>query len=112
MAAARAALAAAWEPLLPTPPNPDYDSGHSVQGGAAAPVLERFFEPDDISFSTCSLTLPLPEQQCGGASEVRRSFASFSEAAKENGVSHIYVGFHFRQAVEEGIKHGTYIDPT
>jgi hypothetical protein len=99
----------AWESLLLTPPHPDYDSGHSVEGGAAAQVLQRFFETDDVSFDTCSLTLPLPEEQCGGASEVRRAFTSFSAAAQENGVSRIYVGFHFRKAVEEGIKHGRQI---
>jgi hypothetical protein len=95
-----------WEPLEPTPGIPDYDSGHSVQGGAGAQVLKRFFETDEVSFSACSLTLPLPEEQCSGSQEVRRSFSSFTQAAQENGVSRILVGFHFRKAVEEGIKHG------
>jgi hypothetical protein len=96
----------AWEPLLPTPPIPDYDSGHSVEGGAAAQVLKRFFKDDDVSFTACSLTLPAPEERCGGTSEVRRSFTSFTQAAEENGVSRIYNGFHFRNAVNKGIKHG------
>ncbi|MGH8070914.1 MAG: vanadium-dependent haloperoxidase [Candidatus Entotheonellia bacterium] len=96
----------AWEPLELTPPIPDYDSAHSVEGGAAAEVLQRVFETDQISFSTCSLSLPLPEEQCGGVNEVLRSYTSFSQAADENGVSRILVGFHFRKAVEEGIKHG------
>jgi PAP2 superfamily len=95
-----------WEPLDPTPPLPDYDSAHSVEGGAAAEVLQRVFETDQISFSTCSLSLPLPEEQCDGANEVLRSYSSFSQAADENGVSRILVGYHFRKAVEEGIKHG------
>ena len=96
----------AWEPLEPTPPIPDYDSGHSVEGGAAAEVLQRVFKTDQVSFSTCSLTLPLPEEQCDGAQEVLRSYSSFTQAADENGLSRILVGFHFRKAVEEGIKHG------
>lgn len=95
-----------WEPLEVTPAVPDYDSGHSVEGGAAAQVLRRVFDTDHVSFSACSLTLPLPAEQCGGAQEVRRTFSSFSQAADENGVSRIYVGFHFRKAVEEGIAHG------
>jgi len=95
-----------WEPLEPTPPLPDYDSAHSVEGGAAAQVLKRFFENDHVSFSTCSLTLPLSEEQCGGLAEVLRSFSSFTQAAEENGVSRILVGFHFRKAVKEGIEHG------
>lgn len=95
-----------WTPLAPTPPIPDYDSGHSVQGGTASQVFTRFFKDDDVSFSTCSLTLPLPEQRCSGAAEVRRSYTSFTQAAEENGVSRIYNGFHFRDAVRKGIKHG------
>src|SRR5262245_40406940 len=72
--------------LLPMPAVPDYDdSGHSVEGGAAAYVLKGFFKDDDIRFTACSLTLPLPEERCGGTSEVRRSFTSFTQAAEENG---------------------------
>jgi hypothetical protein len=95
-----------WEPLDPTPPLPDYDSAHSVEGGAAAEVLQRVFETDQISVSTCSLSLPLAKEQCDGEDEVQRSYSSFSQAADENGVSRILVGYHFRKAVEEGIKHG------
>ena len=36
-----------------------------------------------------------------------RAFTSFSEAAVENGNSRIYIGFHFRHAVTEGIKLGS-----
>jgi hypothetical protein len=95
-----------WEPLDPTPPFPDYDSGHSVQGGVASEVLRRVFETDQVSFTTCSLTLNEPEKRCGGAHEVLRSYSSFSQAADENGLSRILVGYHFRKAVEEGITHG------
>ena len=102
----RAAADPAWEPLRNTPPIPDHDSAHAVEGGAAAEVLERVFGTDSVSFTACSLTMLLPEEQCGGASEVRRSYASFSHAAEENGVSRILVGFHFRKAVNDGIKHG------
>ena len=90
---------------MPTPPIPEHDSGHSVEGGAAAQVLERFFHTDRIPFSTCSLTLP-SGLTCADASPVQRSFASFSDAADENGTSRILVGFHFRHAVEQGIRHG------
>ncbi len=33
-----------------------------------------------------------------------RSYASFSQAADENGISRILIGFHFRKAVREGIR--------
>jgi hypothetical protein len=94
-----------WTPLVPTPPVPEHDSGHSVEGGAAAQVLKRFFGRDDIAFTTCSLTLP-PGQTCADLSPVVRSYSSFTQAARENGTSRILVGFHFRNAVEQGIEHG------
>lgn len=94
-----------WTPLLPTPPFPDYDSAHAVQGGAASEVLKRFFKRDNIAFSTCSLTLAVGNR-CGEANEVLRSFRGFRDAARENGVSRVYVGFHFRLAADEGIEHG------
>ena len=97
-----------WTPLVTTPPIPDYDSAHSVEGGAAAAVLKRFFGTDRIRFRTCSLTLP-PGNTCNDATPVLRRYNSFSQAAAENGLSRILVGFHFRKAVDEGIEHGSKI---
>jgi hypothetical protein len=95
-----------WTPLQETPPIPDYDSAHSVEGGAAASVLRRYFGGDRIGFKACSTTLPEPNR-CGDAKPVLRTYSSFSEAAGENGVSRILVGYHFREAVEVGIAHGS-----
>jgi hypothetical protein len=97
--------ALSWTPLAPTPPVPDHDSTHSIEGGAGAQVLKRFFGTDDVAFSTCSLTMP-PGLTCTDASPRLRSYKSFTEAEEENGLSRILVGFHFRHAVEEGIRHG------
>jgi hypothetical protein len=94
-----------WTPLVPTPPIPDHDSAHSVEGGAAATILKRFFGNDHIGFLTCSRTLPSPGG-CTDDSPVIRRFRSFSQAAQENGLSRILVGFHFRNAVEAGLEHG------
>jgi PAP2 superfamily len=94
-----------WMPLVTTPPIPDHDSAHSVEGGAAAQVFKRFFGTDLISFETCSLTLPAGST-CTDASSVTRAFTSFSQAADENALSRILVGFHFRHAVESGVVHG------
>ena len=84
-----------WDSLVPTPPAPDYPSGHSGQGGAMSEVLARFFD-DRVGFSTTSTTQP----------GVTRSFTSFSQAAAENADSRIYIGFHFRHATVEGLKLG------
>jgi hypothetical protein len=95
----------AWTPLRPTPPNSDYPSGHSIEGGAAAEVLKQFFGTDQISFQDCSMTLPAGST-CNDPSPVRRSYTSFSQAADENAYSRTLIGFHFRKAIEAGTAYG------
>jgi hypothetical protein len=86
-----------WSTFLNTPAVPDYTSTHSVLGGAASEVLRRFFRNDNVPFTmTCGNPFP----------GITRSFASFSQAAEENGLSRIYAGIHFRSAVEDGIAQG------
>jgi hypothetical protein len=96
-----------WTPLQLTYPIPDHDSGHAVQGGVAAEVLKQFFGTDRIHFMACSRTLP--SNTCTSASPRLRSYASFSQAADENAASRIYIGIHFRRAVEVGTEHGRQI---
>jgi hypothetical protein len=90
----------AWESLLNTPAIPDYTSTHSVLGGAAAAVLEKFFGTDQVSFSVTS-GVPF--------AGLTRSFSSFSEAAEENADSRVYAGIHFRTACRDGVKQGRHI---
>jgi len=71
-------------------------------------VLKRFFGTDTTSFSVCSYTLPAG-QTCADVSPTLRHFTGFFQAADENAVSRIYVGFHFRDAVETGTRHGARI---
>jgi hypothetical protein len=99
---------ATWTELVPTPPIPDYDSGHSVEGGAGSTVLRRVFGTDHMRFSLCSFTL-LPGEMCTDPTPAMRHYSSFSQASQENGLSRIMVGFHFRKAITEGIRHGTRI---
>jgi hypothetical protein len=94
-----------WTPLRDTPPIPDYDSGHAVEGGAAAQVLRRFFHTDKMTFSTCSYTLPVG-QTCADRTPTIRAFTRFSQPEEENALSRIYVGYHFRAAVVTGTRHG------
>jgi hypothetical protein len=58
-----------------------------------------------MSFSVCSFTLPAGER-CSDTSPTLRHFTRFSQAMEENAASRIYVGFHFRDAVETGSRHG------
>jgi hypothetical protein len=94
-----------WTPLDTTPPIPDHDSAHSVQGAAAATVMARAFGTDRVSFRTCSLTLP-DGQQCDDATPTLRSYSGFWQAARENANSRVWVGYHFRHATEVGLDHG------
>jgi hypothetical protein len=97
-----------WTPLVTTPPIPEHDSGHSVEGGAAAAVLSGFFGTDRANFELCSFTLPAGET-CTDPSPTMRSFDRFSAAAAENADSRVLVGFHFRHATISGTRHGARI---
>jgi membrane-associated phospholipid phosphatase len=73
-----------WEPLIPTPPFPEYPSAHSTQSAAAAGVLTH--EIGNVAFEdSTGISIGNP---------VRR-FDSFTSAAHEAGASRIYGGIHF-----------------
>ena len=91
---------ATWEVMAPpTPPVADYPSAHSSAGGAGAAAMAIFFGTDDLNFTTTSLSLP----------NVSRSFHHISDAATENALSRIYIGYHFRKACFAGRTMGVYI---
>ncbi len=94
-----------WTPLRGTPPDQDYASGHSIEGGAGAEVLKQFFGTDRISFEDCSMTLPAGST-CVDPSPVIRKFSTFTQAANENAESRILIGFHFRKSTREGTAYG------
>jgi PAP2 superfamily len=90
---------AAWLPLRPTPPLPDYPSTHSVLGAAASAVMARLFG-DQIAFT---MTSGPP------FAGITRSFSSLSQAARENADSRVWGGIHFRSACEGGLALGAEI---
>ena len=96
-----------WTPLVPTPPNQDYPSGHSIESGAAAEVLKQVFG-DQVSFQDCSTTLPVGSR-CDDPKPIMRSYTSFTQAADENAYSRVLVGFHFRNATKVGTEYGRQI---
>jgi len=85
-----------WEPLLQTPPFPEYTSGHSVVSTAAAVVLTDQFGAGFAFRDTTEMAYGLPA----------RSFTSFDEAAAEAAISRLYGGIHYRAAIEEGVRQG------
>ena len=96
--------ASTWQEFgFPTPPTRDYVSGHSMQGGAAAAVLQAVFATDTVTFTTTSTSAP----------SVTRTYSSFSQAANDNALSRIYIGYHFRKSTVDGkalgAQIGTYV---
>jgi len=85
-----------WEPILNTPPFPEYPSGHSTVSGAMDAVMTAFFG-DNYAF----------EDKTGSPDGRNpRKYTSFHEAAEEAGISRMYGGIHFRSAIEDGLVQG------
>jgi len=85
-----------WEPILNTPPFPEYPSGHSTVSGAMDAVMTAFFGAD-YAF----------EDNTGSPDGRKpRNYKSFHEAAEEAGISRLYGGIHFRSAILDGLAQG------
>lgn len=85
-----------WQPLLITPPFPEYPSGHSSESGAAAEALTAIFGENFAFEDTTHLRDGINP----------RPFKSFWDAANEAGISRMYGGIHFRSAIERGLQQG------
>lgn len=85
-----------WEPILNTPPFPEYPSGHSTVSGAMGAVMTAFFG-ENYEFEDFT-----------GSPDGRkpRTFKSFNEAAEEAGISRLYGGIHFHSAIVDGLEQG------
>jgi hypothetical protein len=86
-----------WEPLLQTPPFPEYLSGHSVVSAASAVVLTHYFGDNFAYTDSVEVSYGLPS----------RAFKSFQQASAEAGVSRFYGGIHFMDAITNGQEQGT-----
>lgn len=97
-----------WEPLSQdtgtgdrfSPPFPAYVSGHATFAAAHAAVMRRYFATDNVTFTATSEDPNLP-------SGVTRTFNSFTEAARENARSRVYLGVHFQWDGDHGFLSGT-----
>jgi len=91
-----------WFPFqlmtFPTPPFAEHISGHSTFSAAAAQVLKQFTGDDTFGYShtvpahSLQIAPSLPSQ------DLTLSWATFSDAAAEAGMSRIYGGIHFENA--------------
>lgn len=95
------------ESTFVTPPFPEYTSGHSTFSAAAAAVLRAFTGSDRFGASTVvPARSSLIEPGIAPATDVMLSWATFTEAADEAGLSRRYGGIHFRQGDLEGRRVG------
>jgi hypothetical protein len=85
-----------WQPMLQTPPFPEYPSGHSTITRAAATVLTKMFG-DNFAFEDTS------DLKYIG---MKRNFKSFVQAADEASISRVYGGIHYRFSVDDGVAEG------
>jgi hypothetical protein len=93
---------ATWFPYqpttFPTPPFPEYSSGHSNFSAAGAEILKLFTHSDRFGGS---VTLPAGsskvEPGAVPANDLTLSWSTFSDAADQAGMSRRYGGIHFEQ---------------
>ena len=83
---------------FPTPPFPEYSSGHSTFSGAGAEILRLFTRSDRFSASVrISAGSSRVEPGLTPAKDVVLSWPTFSAAADQAGISRRYGGIHFAQ---------------
>jgi hypothetical protein len=83
-----------WQPLVGTPPHPEYPSGHTANSGAMAKILTAEFQ--DTPGVPIVVTL----------SGITRQWSSLSEAVNEVIDARVYSGIHFRNSDEVGARMG------
>jgi hypothetical protein len=88
-----------WQPLIQTPPFPEYTSGHSVISAAAATVLGDIFGRKESFVDSTQVLFNIPP----------RTFSSFDDAAWEVSMSRFYGGIHYMNGVTEGNMQGKFL---
>jgi membrane-associated phospholipid phosphatase len=88
-----------YRTVIPTPPFPEYPSGHSVQSAAAVQVLIAQLG-DSLAFVDSSQV---------DVGQPPRPFASFTAARDEVAWSRVYAGVHYLPAVVDGMTQGSCI---
>jgi hypothetical protein len=88
-----------WQPVLQTPPFPEYTSGHAVISSASAEVL-TYLLGDKVAYVD-DTEIPF------GSGE--RPFTSFRQAAAESSVSRFYGGIHYLESCTKGNTQGQQI---
>lgn len=85
--------------VIPSPPFPEFPSGHSYQSGAGSEVLKHFLS-DDFSFTDFTNEDRLDKI---GAP---RSFENITAMAEEISLSRFYGGIHFLYTLDTSLEYG------
>ncbi|TCO23290.1 hypothetical protein EV652_109115 [Kribbella steppae] len=80
-----------WSPLVATPPYPDYVSGHACVTGAASETFGRLFGARSINVDVSSTV-----------TSTTRHFRTAAALDAETKNARIWLGLHFRQAMDDG----------
>jgi len=92
---------AAWEPLIPTPPYPDYPSGLTPNLGALTRVLSRLLGNGRVDLNITSVAAGLP------GPPLTRHYEYASTLNQDVIDARVWLGIHFRTADVAGSAIGT-----
>lgn len=84
---------AKWEPLIGTPPHPEYPSAHAAFSGAAEVALRAWLGGDDVEVSVTNPPLT-------------RTYRRLSQISEEVENARVWGGIHFRSADRDGTEVG------
>lgn len=91
----------------PSPPFPEYTSGHSGFSAAASEVLSRFKNTDIFGASvTLKAYTSRFEPGINPKRDVTLTFDTFREASDDAGISRLYGGIHFEDGNKFGLQLG------
>lgn len=103
---------ATWRPFqkstFPTPPFPEYVSGHSGFSAAAAEVLKRF-TGSDLFNRTDTISAPLGAEPTVPTRVLYLHWSTFSDAAQQAGDSRLFGGIHFYEGNMAGLALGRHV---
>jgi PAP2 superfamily len=92
---------------IPTPPHPDYVSGHSTFSAAASQVIRSFTGSDTLGLTVnFAAGSSFVEPGSVPAATVQLGWSTAAAAAAEAGLSREYGGIHFRDADAHGLNLG------
>jgi hypothetical protein len=87
-----------WQPLIVSPPYPEYPSGANNVTGAITRILRSFFGTNEMSFPVTTTVLQAVQQT--------RMYQRFTDAADDVVIARVFEGIHFGFADVEARKQG------